>query len=167
MAAGERIEHVVQIRRSACVVKGGRRFSFGALVVVGDGNGKAGWGYAKAGEVPQAVEKAVREAERRMKKFHLVEAGGGGVSIPYQLEGRCGASRVRLIQAKGGTGLIAGGAVRAVLNAVGVTEILSKLHGSTNSVNEVKAVFDALEASEDVHALVAARNPEPLSKGDA
>lgn len=154
--SSERREHVVQIRRSACVVKGGRRFSFGALVVIGNGRGNAGWGYGKAGEVPQAVEKAVRDAERRMRRYEVVEENGT-VSVPYQVTGRFGASKVLLLPARGGTGLIAGGAVRAVLDCVGVTDILSKSQGSTNAMNVVRAVFEGLEGLEKIETVLERR----------
>jgi small subunit ribosomal protein S5 len=136
---GERPESVVQIRRCACVVKGGRRFSFTAMVVVGDGRGRVGWGYGKATEVPNAVEKAVKVGNRSMVSIPLV-----GTTIPHQVVGRYRASRVMLIPARPGTGVIAGASVRAVVENAGVHDILTKAYGSTNPMNLVKATFDAL-----------------------
>lgn len=140
----ESAEHVVQIRRCACVVKGGRRFSFAALVVVGDRNGRLGWGYGKAPEVPQAVEKAVKQAERKMVRVNLQQIKPG-VTVPHEITGRFGASKVLLLPASPGTGLIAGGCVRAVLDAAGLTDILTKSKGSNTPLNLVKATFDGLQ----------------------
>ncbi len=112
---------MVAIRRCAAVVKGGRRFSFNALVVVGDGKGQVAWGYGKANEVPPAVEKGVKDAHKQMNRVHL-RCG----TIPHQVIGRFGASRVILMPASPGTGVIAGGAVRAVCQAAGITDILTK-----------------------------------------
>jgi small subunit ribosomal protein S5 len=132
-------EKVVQIRRCACVVKGGRRFTFTALVVLGDSRGRVGYGYAKATEVPQAVEKAVKATQRTSVLVPLV-----GTTIPHQVEGRYGASRVVLIPALPGTGVIAGNTVRAVVESAGVKDILTKSRGSSNPMNLVKATMDAL-----------------------
>ena len=132
-------DYVVTIRRCAAVVKGGRRFSFNALVVVGNGKGTVGWGYGKANEVPPAVEKGVKDAHKQLKRVNLK-----GGSIPHPVIGRFGASRVIMLPARPGTGVIAGGAVRAVLQAAGVTDILTKSYGSTNKLNLVKAALDAL-----------------------
>lgn len=132
-------ERVVQIRRCACVVKGGRRFSFAALVVVGDENGRVGYGYGKGTEVPIAVEKATKQANRRLDPVSL-----NGTTIPHRVEGRFGASRVLLMPASPGTGIIAGETVRAVVELAGVKDILTKSRGSSNPVNLVKATFDAL-----------------------
>jgi small subunit ribosomal protein S5 len=121
------------------VVKGGRRFSFSALVVVGNGNGRVGWGYGKAVEVPLAVEKAVKVASRRMENISLA-----GTTLPHQVQGRYGAARVLLLPARPGTGIIAGECVRSVVESVGVTDILTKSFGSNNPLNLVKATFDAL-----------------------
>jgi len=129
----------VQVRRCACVVKGGRRFSFTALVVIGDGNGRVGWGYGKAVEVPLAVEKAVKAANRTMKRFSIVEN-----TIPHQVLGRFRSSQVLLLPARPGTGIIAGEAVRAVVESVGITDILTKSFGSNNPMNLVKATFEGL-----------------------
>ena len=132
-------ESVVQIRRCACVVKGGRRFSFAALVVTGDRNGRAGYVYGKAIEVPLAVEKATKAANRSQSSYCVVNG-----TIPHQVIGEFRASRVLLLPAKPGTGVIAGECVRLVLEAAGVTDILTKCYGSTNPLNLVKATFDAL-----------------------
>ena len=132
-------EKVVQIRRCACVVKGGRRFSFSALVVVGDNNGRVGWGYGKAVEVPLAVEKAVKNADRNMLDVSLVDT-----SIPHQVVGRSGAARVLLLPASAGTGIIAGECVRSVVESVGISDILTKSRGSNNPLNLVKATFNGL-----------------------
>lgn len=132
-------EKVVQIRRCACVVKGGRRFSFTALVVLGDKRGKVGWGYGKASEVPQAVEKAVKATNRNSIAVRLA-----GTSIPHLVEGRYGAARVVLVPALPGTGVIAGNTVRAVLESAGVRDILTKSRGSTNPLNLVRAAMNAL-----------------------
>ena len=132
-------EKVVQIRRCACVVKGGRRFSFTAMVVLGDGNGRVGWGYGKATEVPLAVEKAVKNAGQKMESFSIVDA-----TVPHQVVGRFRSSRVLLLPAHPGTGIIAGEAVRSVVESAGVTDILTKSFGSNNAMNLVKATFDGL-----------------------
>lgn len=133
-------EKVVQIRRCACVVKGGRRFSFTALVVVGNGNGQVGWGYGKAVEVPLAVEKATKQANRSQVRVPVVES-----TIPHQVTGTYRSSRVLLLPARPGTGIIAGEAVRSVVESVGITDILTKSFGSNNPMNLVKATFDALQ----------------------
>jgi small subunit ribosomal protein S5 len=132
-------ESVIQIRRCACVVKGGRRFSFAALVVTGDRQGRVGYGYGKAVEVPLAVEKATKAANRSMQNFSIVEG-----TIPHQVTGEFRSSRVLLLPAKPGTGVIAGACVRLVLESVGITDILTKSFGSNNPLNLVKATFDAL-----------------------
>jgi len=136
---GELSEHVVKIRRCAAVVKGGRRFSFAAMVVVGNNKGKAGWGYGKANEVPPSVEKARKEAMRSM-----VEVPLDGATIPHVVEGHFGAARVVMLPAAPGTGVIAGSAVRAVCEAAGIHDILTKSFGSNNAVSLVKATFRAL-----------------------
>ena len=133
-------EKVVQIRRCACVVKGGRRFSFAAVVVMGDESGKVGYGYGKAGEVPQAVEKAKRQADKRQKSVQLA-----GTTIPHRVIGRSGASKVLLMPAPPGTGIIAGATVRAVVESVGIKDILTKSRGSSNPVNLVRATLDGLQ----------------------
>jgi len=137
---GELIDKVIKIRRCAAVVKGGRRFSFTALVVVGDGHGRVGWGYGKANEVPPSVEKAVKDGTRRMVTFAME-----GTSIPHTVEGRFGAAKVVLIPAAPGTGVIAGMAVRAVCEAAGLRDILTKSYGSNNPINLAKATIGALQ----------------------
>ena len=137
---GELVEKVVKIRRCAAVVKGGRRFSFAAMVVVGNGRGRVGWGYGKANEVPPAVDKAVKDGSRNMVEIAL-ESG----SIPHRVEGHFGAARVVLVPAAPGTGVIAGSAVRAVCEAAGIHNILTKSFGSNNPTNLVKATMDALD----------------------
>jgi small subunit ribosomal protein S5 len=132
-------EKVIQIRRCACVVKGGRRFTFTALVVLGDKRGKVGWGYGKASEVPQAVEKAVKTTNRNSIQVPIAET-----SIPHTVEGRYGAAKVVLIPALPGTGVIAGNTVRAVMEAAGVHDVLTKSRGSTNPMNLVRATINAL-----------------------
>lgn len=136
---GELIEKVVKIRRCAAVVKGGRRFSFAALVVVGNGQGRVGHGYGKANEVPPSVEKAFKRGSRSMVDLAL--AGG---TIPHQVVGRYGAGRVVLAPARPGTGVIAGSAVRAVCEAAGIRDILTKSFGTSNPITLVKATMDAL-----------------------
>jgi len=138
--SGDLTEKVVKIKRCAAVVKGGRRFSFAAMVVLGDGKGKVGWGYGKANEVPPSVEKAVKEGMRNMVSIPLDEA-----TIPHIVKGRFGAAQVVLVPATPGTGVIAGAAVRAVCEAAGIHDILTKSFGSNNPVPLVKATIAALQ----------------------
>jgi len=137
---GGLIDKVVKIRRCAAVVKGGRRFSFTAMVVVGDGQGRVGWGYGKANEVPPSVEKAIKDGSRNMFVVPMT-----GTSIPHQVKGQFGAAEVVLVPAQPGTGVIAGAAVRAVCEACGIRDILTKCYGSTNPINLVKATVNALQ----------------------
>ena len=137
---GELQENVVKIKRCAAVVKGGRRFSFAAMVVVGNGSGKVGWGYGKANEVPPSVEKAVKEGMRQQ-----IEVARDGQTIPHLVKGRYGAAKVVLAPASPGTGVIAGAAVRAVCEAAGIHDILTKSFGSNNPVSLVKATMAALQ----------------------
>ena len=148
---GELIDKVVKIRRCAAVVKGGRRFSFTAMVVVGDGQGRVGWGYGKANEVPPAVEKATKDATRNMQEVVLE-----GRTIPHRVMGKFGTARVVMIPAAPGTGVKAGAAVRAVCEAAGIHDVLTKAFGSTNPANLVKAAIQALRslrAREEVERL--------------
>lgn len=130
---------MVKLYRCACVVKGGRRFSFGALCVVGDRHGRVGFGYGKANEVPQAIEKAIKAGKKSM-----IEVPLRGTTIPHRVVGRFGASKVLLMPAREGTGVIAGSASRAVLELAGVKDVLTKSLGSTNAKNLVKATLDGL-----------------------
>jgi small subunit ribosomal protein S5 len=136
---GDLIDKVVKIRRCAAVVKGGRRFSFAALVVVGDGKGKVAWGYGKANEVPPSVEKAVKDGTNKLAPVQL-----DGGTIPHEVKGRFGAAKVVLVPASPGTGVIAGAPVRAVCEACGIHDILTKSFGTSNPTNVVKATIDAL-----------------------
>jgi small subunit ribosomal protein S5 len=152
-------EKVVQINRVAKVVQGGRRFSFSAVVVVGDGNGIVGAGLGKAGEVPEAIRKGVEDAKKRLIKVPLV-----GSTIPHEVHRHFGASRVMLKPASPGTGVIAGGSVRSVVEAAGIRDILSKAQGSTNPINVVRATIECLTAlrSADVIAALRGRTAEEL-----
>ena len=141
-------ERVVQINRVAKVVKGGRRFSFSAIVVVGDGAGHVGVGLGKAGEVPESIRKGVEDAKKHIVKIPMI-----GTTIPYEVREEYAAARVLLKPASKGTGVIAGGAVRAVVEAAGVRDILAKVHGSTNPVNVTRATLNALKSLRSVEEL--------------
>ena len=132
-------EIVVKVKRCAKVVKGGKRFSFNALVVVGNRKGKVGWGYGKANEVPFAVDKAIQEGKKRLIQVPLVRD-----TIPHEVRSKFSATEVLLRPACGGTGVKAGAAARAVVELAGIHNVLSKVFGSTNPINVVKATFDCL-----------------------
>lgn len=136
---GELKEERIKVNRSAKVVKGGRRFSFAALTVVGNQNGVVGYGFGKAKEIPSAMQKAFKDGRK-----HLIRVPRNGTTVPHETEGTFCASRVRVIPAAPGTGIIAGGTVRAVLELAGIKDVLTKAYGSTNPVNLVKATLDAL-----------------------
>ena len=141
----------INVYRTAATVKGGRRFSFGALVVIGDRRGKVGYGYGKSNEVPAAIEKAQKAAKRS-----LIEIPRAGDTLNHEVQGKFLTTQVRLLPASPGTGVIAGNTVRAVLELAGFRDVLTKCYGSTNSMNVVKAVFDGLaqvRTREDIAAL--------------
>ncbi len=135
------IDKVVRINRVAKVVKGGRNFRFSALVVVGDGEGSVGYGLGKATEVPEAIKKGLEKAKRNMVKISLLDG-----TVPFEVVGKAGAGQVLLKPASPGTGLIAGGGIRAVLEAVGVTDILTKCIGTHNTQNIVRATMAGLQS---------------------
>ncbi len=166
------IDKVVKIRRCAAVVKGGRRFSFAAMVVVGDKNGSVAWGSGKAKEVTQAVMKAREDGIRRLKtsksifskkNYTTMEDGEGlekVATIPHEVIGQYGAARVVLVPAQPGTGVIAGAAVRAVCEACGIHDILTKSYGSNNPINLVKATIDALQKTRTREEVASLRGVE-------
>ena len=137
---GELTEVIVRINRSAATVKGGRRFSFSSLSVAGNRSGIVGYGYGKARQVPMAIEKGNKDARKHLMQVPINAAG----SIPHEVSGKYCGSRIRLIPASEGTGIIAGASVRSVCELAGIRNILTKCYGSTNPINTVKAVFDAL-----------------------
>jgi small subunit ribosomal protein S5 len=152
-------EKVVQINRVAKVHKGGRRFSFSAVVVVGDGNGIVGAGIGKAGEVPEAIRKGVEDAKKRLIRVPLVAN-----TIPHEVHRHFGAAKVMLKPASAGTGVIAGGSVRSVVEAAGIRDLLSKASGSTNPINVVQATIECLKSlrSADEIASLRGRTAEDL-----
>ncbi|MEM1226222.1 MAG: 30S ribosomal protein S5 [Planctomycetota bacterium] len=154
--ASDLLDRVVKIKRCAAVVKGGRRFSFAAMVVVGNGQGQVGWGYGKANEVPPSVQKAQKQASRSMIHVPLVDG-----SIPHQVWGQYGAAKVVLIPAGAGTGIIAGQAVRAVCEACGIHDILTKSYGTNNPVTLVKATLDAMGKLRTREQVAALRGLQP------
>lgn len=151
----EFIEHVVKIYRVAKVVKGGRRFSFSAMVVVGDGKGRVGAALGKAGEVPEAIRKAIERAKKDMFSVPVVNT-----TIPHEVVGRLDAARVLLKPASLGTGIVAGGSVRAVVEAAGYQNILTKSLGSNSATNVVWAVLDGLRQLNTVEQLASQRGLE-------
>ena len=146
---------VVKIYRCSKVVKGGRRFSFAGLVVVGDRNGTVGIGYGKANEVPQAVEKAVKDAKKNLVNISLVDG-----TLPHMVEGKCRATKITMVPASAGTGVIAGSSARAVLEFAGVHNVLTKIYGSTSPKNVVKAVMDGLTKLRDKETIESLRGVE-------
>ena len=151
---GELIDRLVNINRVAKVVKGGRRFGFSALVIVGDGKGRVGYGSGKAREVPEAVRKASEQAKRSMVRVPLRQ----GRTLHHDVKGHFGAGRVLLRAAPPGTGIIAGGPMRAVFEALGIHDVVAKSLGSQNPHNMVKATFDALTSAMSPRAVAARRN---------
>ncbi|MCU0483641.1 MAG: 30S ribosomal protein S5 [Chloroflexi bacterium] len=145
-------ERVVQINRVAKVVKGGRRFSFSAVIVVGDGAGHVGVGLGKAGEVPEAIRKGVEDAKKNVVRIPTI-----GTTIPHEVHAEYSAARVMLKPASQGTGVLAGGSVRAVVEAAGIRDILTKVHGSTNPVNVTRATLEALRSLRSAEELTAQR----------
>ncbi|MCB1756422.1 MAG: 30S ribosomal protein S5 [Gammaproteobacteria bacterium] len=146
------IEKLVAINRVAKVVKGGRQFGFTALTVVGDGNGKVGFGYGKAREVPLAIQKAMEKARKNMQTVNLSEG-----TLQYPLKGRHGAARVYMQPASEGTGIIAGGAMRAVFEAVGIKNVLAKIMGTNNPINVVRATVNGLTNMQSPESVAAKR----------
>ncbi|MDD5088854.1 MAG: 30S ribosomal protein S5 [bacterium] len=146
------IEKVVNINRVAKVVKGGRNFSFNAVVVTGDGRGRAGFGMGKANEVVDAIAKATQQAKRSMKRYPVI-----GTTLPHVVNGKFGAGKVFLRPASPGTGVIAGGSVRIIMECLGVRDVLTKVMGTNNPHNVVKAVFSALDSMHDARMIAQKR----------
>ena len=149
---GDLNEKLIAVNRVSKVVKGGRIFSFTALTVVGDGSGRVGFGYGKAREVPAAIQKAMEKARRNISEIQLK-----GNTLQHPIKGRHSGSKVYMQPASEGTGIIAGGAMRAVLEVVGVQNVLSKAYGSTNPINVVRATMDALESMNSPEQIAAKR----------
>jgi small subunit ribosomal protein S5 len=146
------LEKLVAVNRVAKVVKGGRIFSFAALTVVGDGKGRAGFGYGKAREVPIAIQKAMDEARKNLRRIHLK-----GTTLQHPISAEHGAAKVYMQPASEGTGIIAGGSMRAVFEALGVRDVLAKTMGSSNPVNVVRATFKGLNAMSNPQHIAAKR----------
>ena len=151
-ASDDLLEKLVTVNRVAKVVKGGRQFGFTALTVVGDGAGRVGYGYGKAREVPIAIQKAMQAARKNMAKLHLKED-----TLQYEVKGRHGATRVYMQPASEGTGIIAGGAMRAVFECAGVRNVLAKSYGSRNPINVVQATIKALTSVQSPRRIAAKR----------
>ena len=147
-------EHLVTINRVAKVVKGGRRFGFAAVVVVGDTKGKVGYGTGKAKEVPEAIRKATENAKNRMIRVHLKEER----TLHHDIVGKFGAGKVILRSTKPGTGIIAGGPMRAIFESLGIKDIVAKSNGSSSPLNMIKATFDAFEKSESPKSIASKRS---------
>ncbi|WP_027185854.1 30S ribosomal protein S5 [Desulfovibrio inopinatus] len=152
------IEKIVYLNRVAKVVKGGRRFSFSALVVVGDGQGSVGYGLGKANEVPEAIRKASEQAKKSMVEIPLIDG-----TLPYEVLGRFGAGRVMLKPASKGTGIIAGGPVRAIMEAVGIHDILTKAIGTNNPHNVLRATMAGLESIRSAEYVGALRGKQLMT----
>lgn len=157
----ELVEKVIFINRVAKVVKGGRRFSFSALVVVGDRINKVGIGFGKASEVPEAIKKAINSAKREIKQIVLVDG-----TIPHEIIGHFGAGKVFMKPASRGTGVIAGGPVRAIMESLGVKDILTKSLGTSNSRNVVQATMQGLESMRNAEMIRAVRKKDPEMQDD-
>lgn len=155
-------EIAVKVNRCATVVKGGKRFSFSALVAVGNRDGIVGWGFGKANEVPQAVDKAIKDARRRLIRIPLTNG-----TIPYEVHGKWGSSRVIMMPAAPGTGIIAGASVRSILELAGVHNVLTKAHGSTTALNLVKATFEGLKSLKSIKEIERIRGVRILETASA
>jgi len=153
-ADSEFVDRLVHINRVAKVVKGGRRFGFAALVVVGDQKGRVGFGHGKAREVPEAIRKATESAKRGVVRVALRE----GRTLHHDAQGRHGAGRVTVRSAPAGTGIIAGGPMRAVFESLGVHDVVAKSQGSSNAYNMIRATFDALKGQDSPRSVAARRN---------